>query len=183
MSAARPEAEPKYSRGPEGPEGAGADLAGGRGGASGRIAIAVLAGGLVGAALLLAAEFTPLLSVHTSTSAAAIKTVATGSHDSYALIPVALLAGLLAYAAWRTGSRLALWAIGVVGLLALLVALIGDLPDAQASGFIGSPTTSLTSASATPRVGFYLESLGAVVLLITAAGGLLLRSDADRSAS
>jgi len=134
----------------------------------------VLAGGLIGAALLLVAEFTPLLKVHASYSPAVIRTVQTGSHDSYALVPVALAAVILIFAVWRTGSRLALLATAVLAVVALLIALIGDLPDAQATGLIGSATTRFATASATPSIGLYLETLGAVVLLITAAAGLLL---------
>ena len=48
------------------------------------------------------------------------------------------------------------------------------IPDAQASGLIGTATTRLATASSSPSVGLYLETLGAFVLLIIATGGLLL---------
>jgi hypothetical protein len=134
----------------------------------------LLVGGLAGAGLLLVAEFTPLLHVHSSAGNQVIKTVGTGPHHSYALVPVALLAAALAYGVWETRSRLALMATGLLGLLALLIALLGDLPDAQASGLVGSATTRFATASSSPSIGLYLETLGAVVLLITAASGLLL---------
>ncbi|HEY3728020.1 MAG TPA: hypothetical protein VGL51_12650 [Solirubrobacteraceae bacterium] len=136
--------------------------------------MALLIGGLAGAALLLVAEFTPLLKVHSSAGNHVIKTVATGAHHSYALVPVALLAAGLAYGVWETRSRLALLATGLLGLLALLIALLGDLPDAQATGLVGSATTRFAAASSSPSIGLYLETLGAIVLLITAASGLLL---------
>ncbi|MGI8506595.1 MAG: hypothetical protein ACR2MK_07260 [Solirubrobacteraceae bacterium] len=178
MNATRPEAETEYSRGQQ--------ASGGRlgvpdrrrrsgpGGPPGAVRIGVLGAGLIGSALLLVAEFTPLLQVHSSASAVAIQTVQTGTHHSYALIPVGMLGLLLSYAVWRTRSRLALLAIGVLGLLALLVALLGDLPDAQASGLVGSSATHFATASSTPSVGLYLETLGAIVLLMTAGAGLLL---------
>jgi hypothetical protein len=142
----------------------------------------VLLGGLSGALLLLVAEFTPLLTVHSSARRAAIYTVSTGSHDSYALIPVAALVVFLSFAIWRSGSRLALLATAVLGLLVLLISLLGDLPDAQASGLVGSAATHFSTASSSPQIGLYLETLGAIVLLITAAAGLLLGAP-HRSAS
>jgi hypothetical protein len=41
--------------------------------------------------LLLVAEFTTLFDVRTAASATVIKSVGTGSHDAYALVPIALL--------------------------------------------------------------------------------------------
>jgi hypothetical protein len=64
--------------------------------------------------------------------------------------------------------------MGVLGVVALLIALLGDLPDAQASGLVGSAATRFTTASSTPSAGLYLETLGAVVLVISAGAGLLL---------
>ncbi|HXO09130.1 MAG TPA: hypothetical protein VN880_13910 [Solirubrobacteraceae bacterium] len=135
-----------------------------------------MAGGLVGSALLLVAEFTPLFTIHTSSSHAAIKTVTTGSHHSYALVPIAVLTIVLTLEVWRSGSRLALLATGLLGIVALLIALLGDLPDAHATGLVGSLATGLKIASASPSAGLYLETLGGVVLLITAAAGLLLET-------
>ena len=130
---------------------------------------------MTGSALLLVAEFTPLFGIHTASSHAALKTVQTGSHHSYALIPIALLCLFLTAEVWRTANRLALLATGVLGLVALLIALLGDLPDAQATGLVGSLATGLKIASASPSTGLYLETLGAVLLLITAVAGLLLQ--------
>ncbi len=140
----------------------------------GALELAVLVGGAIGAGLLLVAEFLPLLTVRSSATRGVIDTVSTGSHDSFALVPVALLAAVLAYGIWRTRSRLALLATAMLGVLVLLIALLGDLPDAQATGLVGSPATHLAIASSSPGSGLYVETLGAFVLLITAAGGLLL---------
>jgi len=173
----RPEAETEYSRGGRAPEG---DLGPSPGSAGAtarprpaRLTAALGGGGALGAVLLVMAEFMPLLRIHSSASQSVVDTVSTGSHHSYALIPIALLAALLTWAVWRSQSRLALLATGLVGVVALLIALLGDLPDAQATGLIGSETTHFALASSTPAVGLYIETLGAIVLLITAAGGLL----------
>jgi hypothetical protein len=174
MNSTRPEAGIEYSRAKDPSNTASGGNGGGSAGPKRALRIALLVGGLAGAALLLAAEFTPLLEVHSSAGPHVVKTVGTGSHHSYALAPVALLAGALAYGVWLTGNRLALVATGLLGLLALLIALIGDLPDAQASGLIGSPATHFYTATSTPSTGLYLETLGAILLLISAGGGLLL---------
>ena len=79
------------------------------------MALAVLCGGLLGALLLLVAEFTTLYDVQDDHRRRLVKSVSTGSNHSYALVPIALLAALLAFAVWRTGSRPALLAIGVLG--------------------------------------------------------------------
>src|SRR5437588_139012 len=119
-------------------------------------------GGLMeSASPLLVAEFTALYQVHTAASSAPVRTVGTGHNDSYALVPLAILAAVLGIGVFRAGSRPALVAIGLVGLVALLIALLGDLPDADATGLVGSAATHFISASSTPSGGLYLETLGA----------------------
>jgi hypothetical protein len=154
----------------------GGDSAAGRGGYSGlsRGARAgVVAGTLLAALLLVVAEFTTLFTVHVETSSVAIKTVTTGSHHAYALIPIAVLAAALAIGVFRDESRPALLAIGLLGIVALLIALVGDLPDANATGLAGSSATHFVSASSTPSTGMYLETLGAAVLVITCGVGFM----------
>lgn len=179
MSASRPEADIEYSRGsrastgiskaPETRSGA-APRASARAGSTLATGLAVLGG-----ALLVVAEFTPLLRVHADTRGGGIiQTIQTGSHHAYALIPIAVLAVLLALSARASGRRLALVSIGVLGLVALGIALLGDLPDARATGLIGHAGGPYVTATARPATGLYLETLGAVVLLLAAAAGLLL---------
>lgn len=129
---------------------------------------------LLGALLLLIAEFTTLYQVHASNVAGPIKSVSTGANDSYALIPIALAVVLLAFGFWRSDSRSSLLAIGVLGVVVLLLSLLGDLPDAHASGLIGSTSSHFVDASSTPSAGLYLETLGAILLLIACGCGFLL---------
>lgn len=131
---------------------------------------AILAGALLGALLLLVAEFTELYTVHTAASTIPVRTVGTGHNDTYALVPLALLAAFLGIGVFTSGSRPALLAIGLVGIVALLIALLGDLPDAQRTG-IWRP--EFVYATATPSAGLYLETLGAVVLVATCVLGFL----------
>ena len=128
-----------------------------------------MAGALLGALLLLIAEFTSLYDLHAAASIQ-LPSVGTGANDSYALVPLALLAAVLGIAVFASGSRPALLAIGVVGLVALLIALVGDLPDAHRTT-IYSPRFVL--ARSTPSAGFYLETLGAVLLIATCVLGFL----------
>ena len=93
--------------------------------------------------------------------------------DRFALLEL-LLAGFFALVFWRLGSRPALLAVGALGVISLLIALFGDLPDAHASGLVGTATTHYEQASASPSAGLYLETLGAVLLMITCGCGFLL---------
>lgn len=124
----------------------------------------ILGAVLLGAALLVAAEFTTLYQAHLATKLTPIKSVTAGSHNSYAMVPIALLAAVLAMAVWRSGNRLALLAIGVLGVVALLIALLHDLPDTHAMGLANNNSVNATT---TPRVGLYLETLGAILLIAT----------------
>ena len=56
-----------------------------------------------------------------------------------------------------------------VGVAALLVVLVGDLPDLHRAGALGEV---YAGSVAGPGAGWYAESAGAVALLV--AGGLLL---------
>lgn len=181
MNATPPEANYEYSRGSRD---VGTDSLPGAAGSRPRSAVTagVLCGGLLGALLLLVAEFTTLYSVRTASTSVVVKSVGTGSNHAYAMIPIALLATLLAFAVWRAGSRPALLAIGILGVLALLISLLGDLPDAHASGLVGSSTTHYISASSHPSAGFYMETLGAMVLLITCVSGFLMLGAPPRRA-
>ncbi len=140
----------------------------------------VLAGALIGALLLLVAEFTTLYQVHLATRLNPIQSVTSGSHNSYAMIPIAVLGAALGIGAWRSGSRPALLALGVLGVVALLIALVGDLPDAHAAGLAQQNSIS---ATATPSAGLYMETLGAIVLIATCGLGFLMLGFGSAGAS
>jgi hypothetical protein len=138
-----------------------------------RVRLGILVGTGLGSLLMIVAEFATLFGVHTETSQDPIKTVTAGSHHAYALIPIALLATALAAGVMRDGSRPALLAIGLLGIVALLIALMIDLPDATATGLAGSGADHYVTASARPSAGMYLETLGAAILVITCGVGLM----------
>ena len=134
---------------------------------------AVVLGAALGSVALLVAEFTTLYTVHVVSRSAAVQTVQGGSNNSYAMIPIALLAVVLALAAVRGGGRWALAALGTVGLVGLLISLVGDLPGAHHTGSIRLAGHYFNAASS-PSTGMYLETLGAVLLIAAAGLGLLL---------
>jgi hypothetical protein len=178
---ATPEARNEYSRGSQGPSGDSGRSGGvrkgmwrrppeGSAGLTPGAAGLVLAGALLGALLLVVAEFTPLYHVHVATSSAPIKTVQTGPNHSYAMIPIALLAVFLAFVARRGGGWVALTGVGAAGLAAFLIAILVDLPDAHRRGF----NARFVQITSTASAGLYMETLGAVILIATCGSGLLL---------
>lgn len=137
-----------------------------------RAALAVSA--LVGALLIVVSQFTALYQLHSATSSAAIKTIETGPNHAWAPIPLAVVAVALAYAVYRYGNRPALLGLAVLGIATLLIALLGDLSDAHSSGLIGSGADGYVQATSSASVGLYMETLGAVVLLVTGGVGFVL---------
>jgi hypothetical protein len=170
---APPEANTEYSRGSEASQPVSGLSREHR--ARGRKAVlAVALTAALGALLILVSQFTALYHVHVATSSAPIKTVGTGANHAWAPIPIALLAGGLAFAVYRKASRTALVALVVLGIVTLLIALLGDLADAHATGIVGSGASQYAEGSSTPSAGLYMETLGAILLLISGGIGLIL---------
>ena len=174
---APPEANTEYSRGPEASEGLLARISAfssePRESHGIAVAAVVLMAGL-GALLILVSQFTALYQVHVATNSPPIRTAGTGANHAWAPLPIALLAAVLAFAVYRNGSRTALVALIVLGIVTLLIALLGDLPDAHATGIVGSSASQYAEGTSTPSAGLYMETLGAILLLISGGVGLLL---------
>jgi hypothetical protein len=186
MNATPPEAKTEYSRGAvvsEGVSRARSEPSGGvSAGASGVVAAGILGGGLLGALLLAVAEFTTLFKVQIAGATTTVRSVSTGSHHSYAMLLIAVGAAVLTIGTWRTASRPALLALGILGITALVIALVVDLPDATATGLV-LRSGHYVSASSRPSAGFYLETLGAVVLMFASVWGLVLTGPRSRSSA
>ncbi len=135
-----------------------------------RYGLLVLAG--LGALLLAAAEFSTLYEVRAITAVVPGGSQTAGSHHGYALLIVALVALPMAWGAVVGGSRPATVAVVALGALALFVCLAIDLPDVGDEGLLAE---TYEQAKASPQEGFYLETLGSVVLLLAGIGMLLLR--------
>jgi hypothetical protein len=138
---------------------------------------------LLGALLVLVSQFTPLYHVHPGTSPVPIKTVGTGASHTYAPVPLALLAVCFALAVALYRSRSSLLGLLVLGLATLAIALLSDLPAAHSSGLIGSGASEYVPDTSSPSAGLYMETLGAVLLMIGGGLGLLMVAGRQRSAS
>jgi hypothetical protein len=127
----------------------------------------LLLSGLFGALLLIAADLSTLYEVRVVT---VIKASISGhAQHSYALALVGLAGLPMAFAALR--GRPASAALAVLGLVAAAALVIaGDLHDVHSTGVIGQ---LYENASARPGPGFYYETLGAALLVLTGLGGLL----------
>src|SRR5829696_10385882 len=127
---------------------------------------------LVGALLLIVAEFLPLYEIRAVTAVPAGGHKSTGAHHGYALGIIGLAIIPMAWGAVRGGSKPAAIAALVLAVIALFVALAIDLPDLNETGLIGR---TYDQAEARPRVGFFVETLGATLALLGSLGTLLFK--------
>lgn len=135
--------------------------------------------GLVGAVLLVISTFATVVQIRVLTATdvdGKDTTVAGADLHSVALIVVAAFALAMLVGAVR-GARPAMAAVAVCGLLALGVVIGIDLPRLDSTGDFERAYEDVSAGAAN---GFYLETLGAVLLLV--AGGLMLILGADRVA-
>jgi hypothetical protein len=122
-----------------------------------------------GCGLLVVAEFSTLYEVKVIT---VVKESTDGrEHHAYALLVIALGAAFMAYGGILGGARPAQIGLLVMALAALFVVLAIDYPDVDEEGFLSE---AFERARARPQTGFYLESLGAVLLLFSSVATLLL---------
>jgi hypothetical protein len=126
---------------------------------------------LLGAAMLIAAEFLPLYEIRVVTAVPRGGHHTSGPHHGYALLVIGLALIPMSLGAVRGGSKPAAVAALVLALLALFVALAIDLPDLNETGLIGR---AYDQAQARPQVGFFVETLGATLALLGSLGALLL---------
>ncbi|MGH2917296.1 MAG: hypothetical protein ACRDLS_01660 [Solirubrobacteraceae bacterium] len=132
----------------------------------------------LGAALLVAAEFSPVYEVVVGSLAIPRREVDGADNHSYALLIVAVLALPMALGALR-GARPAALALVALGGTALFVALALDLPDARATGRLPE-SVAYEDARARASTGLYVELAGGGLLIIAGAG-LLARPSSTRA--
>ena len=139
------------------------------------VSLALLACSVAGALMLIAADLTTLVQIKVIT---VVKEELTG-HDqhSWAMAVLGLAALPLAWGAARRHARPAMLGLALIGVAALLIALIGDLPDTRSTGVIGE---RYEEAQAPAGAGFFLETAGAVLLIVGGVGGLMLLSPPPR---
>jgi hypothetical protein len=133
----------------------------------------LLSAGLAGALVLAVSQFLNLYGTHIRSRHLLVATATAGSEHAYALLPVAIVAAVLAYGVWRVGSRPALLGLGLLGLAALLITLLHDLPYAHRQG-LWSLGGHYVLAINRPEIGLYAETAGALLLLLTFVCGFVL---------
>jgi hypothetical protein len=131
---------------------------------------ALAATGLAGAVLLALATVTAVIRITVGTSARTSADVADSGWDRHgpALLVLALLALWLLAGALR-GFTVAKAGLAVVGATALGIATVADRPHVHDPGAAGDV---YAEATAGPGTGYYLETLGGALLLVS--GGALL---------
>ena len=135
---------------------------------------ALLALSLVACLLLAVAEFTDLNHIEILTVTR--KGVGVGSHHGYALLIIAVFAAAMAVGAWR-GARPSALAVAALGAAALIIVLVVDAPDVDATGLYGR---NYEQAKAVADTGFRLETVGAILLLFTGVVTVVLGPRTDR---
>ena len=131
-----------------------------------RLAFAALA--ILGAVLLIISEFMPLYKIVVGTLETERESRAGWRNHGFAMLLLGVAAVPMLLGALR-GARPAMWALAGIGIVALVIAVSVDLPTATDEGLWGE---RFEDAEARPAIGFFLETLGGVMLL--AAGGLML---------
>ena len=124
-----------------------------------------------GALLLIAGEFMTAREIRTLTVVPAGGTETGGALHGFALgiIGVAIL--VMSFGAVVRGSRPAAAALLVLSLAACVIVVFVDRPLLDDTGLIGQ---TYDLAEARPATGFYLQSAGAVLALIGAAGAMFV---------
>ncbi len=89
-----------------------------------------------------------------------------GDRHSYAQIVLAVAAVVAMLVAIAAGSKPAAMAVAACGVIALLIFLLLDLPDANNLGTLDDPRQSFFEAEAVPQAGFWLGLLGALGLAL-----------------
>jgi hypothetical protein len=160
MSTSAPEATTDYSTGPRGSR-APTER-------PGRTRKALVGLAMVAALMLVISTFLPLFRI--STGASTLQTYSGLSHHSIAMLLMGIAVVPMALGTLR-GARPAMAALAIIGTVVLVVAFTVDLPAALDEGVMA---VTYEGASASPGIGFYVETLAGAMLL--AIGGVLLMS-------
>jgi hypothetical protein len=163
----------QYSKGVSGLQAAFSRLASGIAAHPKAVRSVLAALGLAGAILLMVSEVLPVTHVKVITVVLPNSERTGFDQNSGAMLILGLLALPMLAGAALGASRPAMVAVAAIGVIALLIALVGDLPDVTKTGTIFRERYE--DAKAQAQVGFTFEWLGAVLLVLSA--GLLLLGD------
>ena len=164
MNAQAPETRRQDSRGQRLPR---AGISGGD-----ALGIALSVAAFAGAILLVVSDFMTLFRVQTE-AGVTIPDGSVSGHEnhSFAMLLVGVAALPLAYGAMRQGSRPAMTGLAGLGLIAIVIAVGFDLSDATGTNNLAR---TFEEATGSPSTGFYMETLGAVLLIASGGGWLVL---------
>lgn len=116
-------------------------------------------------AMLAASQFTTIFEL-TPPGGEALQSVSAADQHGYATLVLAVFAlGMLVLGIATQNEQaagIASFAVAAAGGVALLIFLVGDLPDANKVGTLSDE--SFRSAKAEPQAGFWLELVGSLVL-------------------
>jgi hypothetical protein len=132
---------------------------------------------VLSAGVLFASELMTLFEL-TPRGAEPLDDVLARDQHGNAMFVVAGFAIILTLIAVWAGSRPAALGVAVMGLIALLIFLIVDLPDAGQVGTLDDARQSFIDAEAVPQGGFWLEMLGALGLALS--GGALATMSSEQ---
>ncbi len=132
------------------------------------------------AGMLAASQFMNIFEL-TPPGGEAISEIDAADQHGYATLVLAGFALILIAIAIATRgqpiSELAAVAVAVCGVVALLIFLIGDLPDVNKVGTLDDARESFVDAKAEPQAGFWFELAGALVLTVCGAALATTRPD------
>src|SRR5262249_53115000 len=130
------------------------------------------------AAMLGASQFMDIFHL-TPPGGEALTAIDASDPHGYAMLVVPVFAlSLIARASPHRGEplgQIAAVAIAVCGVVALLIFLIGDLPDLNKTGTLDDPRQSFIDAKAQAQAGFWLELIGSLVLTVCGAALATMR--------
>ena len=132
----------------------------------GRTRLALVGASILAAILLVLSTFLTLFEI--STGEAPLRTYTGLDHHSIAMILLGVAVIPMALGSLR-GARPAMAAVAALGGVVLLVAFTVDLPAALDEGILA---VTYENATASPGIGFYVETFAGMLLL--ACGGLML---------
>jgi hypothetical protein len=100
---------------------------------------------------------------------------------------VMLMIALVSLRSERSAGPLALFpiaalAVAICGVVALLIFLIGDLPDLNSEGTVDDERESFVDAKAEPQAGFWFELVGSLVLTVCGAALVATRPEVTKPA-
>jgi formate hydrogenlyase subunit 3/multisubunit Na+/H+ antiporter MnhD subunit len=114
-----------------------------------------------------------------------LEAISSSDQHGYAMLVLAVFALLLIVVTMVARDeqlrQMAAMAVAVCGLIALLIFLIGDLPDVNKIGTLEDE--SFIDAEAKPVAGFWLELIGSLVLTVCGAALATMRPSVARPSS